>query len=793
MRINRFLITLILSLVLVDIAASTSIKHFTESDGLPQSLITCVTQDSKGYIWISSWNGLSRYDGYSFSNFKARKGDNCPLITNRIFFIRETTRGNILCKCPNGYYLFKTNEKKFVPLKGKKTDKGDRFRPTTQQKAIINSLPEYEGEETHILYKDRQGGYWIYTHRGLDRLTFKKEKVGPVKCKDGGEEVIRSIFQDKEKRIFIADKNGFVRIYAPKGSLIGYLKKNGNISKTRMPFGANVYSMLQDSHGILWLGTKPNGLFRLKETKDGNFSVKSFTKNTSRYSINSNSIYAIKEDRHGRILLGTFMGGLNIIKNPWSESPQFINSNNDIGQFPSRAKCIHDMLLSPSGTLLLATNDGLFTCNIDRNPQKIRFLQNKRIPSNPKSISNNEVMALLQSRNGTIYAATYGGGLNIIEKGKLHTNELEFSTLTTENGMMSDVILNMCEDTQGMIWLVSEHCLMKYDPQKESFTNYSESLFKGDFSFSEVKPLKVSESKTMYFGTTQGILPINEQTVRKSNFKPKILFDTPPHIELSPKEKSLSISFAAIDLNKNEPIQYAYMLEGVDSHWLYTTENRINLSNIPAGTFYLKIKSTNGDGIWCNNEASISIHRTPYFKERPIAWMLYGGVVLITLLLAFKLYRYIRRLENEIKTLKLSAGEKMEYIKMRVADVIERNDNCEKESIISDPAESSAFKTDVEKFILDHLADSDLNVDTIARKMCMSRSTLYIMMKKEFDCTPNNFILNIRVNAARQMLLEERNLNVSEIAYRCGFSDPKYFSRCFKKIIGVTPSELRMD
>ena len=387
MRINRFLITLILSLVLVDMAASTSIKHFTESDGLPQSLITCVTQDSKGYIWISSWNGLSRYDGYTFSNFKARKGDNCPLITNRIFFIRETTGGDILCKCPNGYYLFKTHEKKFVLLKGKKSDKGDRFRPTTQQKAAINSLPEYEGEETHILYKDRQGGYWIYTHRGLDRLTFKKEKVGPVKCKGDGEEVIRSIFQDKEKRIFIADKNGFVRIYAPKGSLIGYLKKDGNISKTRMPFGANVYSMLQDSHGILWLGTKPNGLFRLKETNGGNFSVKSFTQNTSRYSINSNSIYAIKEDRHGRILLGTFKGGLNIIKNPWSESPKFINCNNDIEHYPSQAKCIHDMLLSPSGTLLLATNDGLFTCNMDRNPQKIRFQQNKRIPSNPESIA----------------------------------------------------------------------------------------------------------------------------------------------------------------------------------------------------------------------------------------------------------------------------------------------------------------------------------------------------------------------------------------------------------------------
>ena len=68
-----------------------------------------------------------------------------------------------------------------------------------------------------------------------------------------------------------------------------------------------------------------------------------------------------------------------------------------------------------------------------------------------------------------------------------------------------------------------------------------------------------------------------------------------------------------------------------------------------------------------------------------------------------------------------------------------------------------------------------------------------IIMKKELDCTPNNFILDIRLNAAHQMLLEEKNLNVSEVAYRCGFSDPKYFSRCFKKAMGVTPSEIRMD
>lgn len=170
--------------------------------------------------------------------------------------------------------------------------------------------------------------------------------------------------------------------------------------------------------------------------------------------------------------------------------------------------------------------------------------------------------------------------------------------------------------------------------------------------------------------------------------------------------------------------------------------------------------------------------------------MLYGGLILIACVLSFRLYRYIRRLQNEIKTLKLSAGEKMEYIKVRVADMIDHN---AKEPANTDSIESSTFRSKVEKIVLEHLSDTDLNVDFIAKEMCTSRSSLYIIMKKELDCTPNNFILDIRLNAAHQMLLEEKSLNVSEVAYRCGFSDPKYFSRCFKKAMRVTPSEIRMD
>ena len=168
--------------------------------------------------------------------------------------------------------------------------------------------------------------------------------------------------------------------------------------------------------------------------------------------------------------------------------------------------------------------------------------------------------------------------------------------------------------------------------------------------------------------------------------------------------------------------------------------------------------------------------------------MIYGGLVLIIIFITFKIYRYTRRLENEIKELKLSKDEKIEYIKVRLGDIITSNNN---EEPAKGEKESSAFKAKVEEIVNEHLSDADLNVDAIAKEMCMSRSALYVMMKKEFDCTPNNFILDRRLKAAQKMLVNDESKNVSEIAYSCGFSDPKYFSRCFKKATGMTPTEMR--
>ena len=345
---------------------------------------------------------------------------------------------------------------------------------------------------------------------------------------------------------------------------------------------------------------------------------------------------------------------------------------------------------------------------------------------------------------------------------------------------------------------------MSFNPRNDTFTNYIEGTFTKGFSFSECPPLGINTGKTILFGTTQGVLAVDENVLGKSRYVPKIVFDMPDSISLSPEEKSLNVSFAAIDYNKTEPIQYAYMLEDVDKKWLYTKDTHINLSNIPAGTFRLRVRSTNGDGVWVDNEACIIIHRTPYFNERPVAWMLYGGLVLAFIFLLVKVICYIRSLEKEIRILRLSKEEKMEYIKARLGDMIEGDAQSALPVAIdgsvygvgsvssSDGTGSdNAFKEKVETFIQKHYSDSELNVGMFSCEMGLSRSLLYIQMKKVYGCTPNIYMQNYRLEKAYGMLINDKGLNVSEIAYRCGFTDPKYFSRCFKKAEGCTPTEFR--
>ncbi|NRB50573.1 MAG: helix-turn-helix transcriptional regulator [Saprospiraceae bacterium] len=96
----------------------------------------------------------------------------------------------------------------------------------------------------------------------------------------------------------------------------------------------------------------------------------------------------------------------------------------------------------------------------------------------------------------------------------------------------------------------------------------------------------------------------------------------------------------------------------------------------------------------------------------------------------------------------------------------------------------------MKKCIGDQLDNSDLSVNDLCRAVQLSHAHLYRKLKALTNLTPVQFIRYIRLKKARN-LLENSSMNISEIAYAVGFSDPNYFSRIYHKEMGVTPSESR--
>lgn len=784
-RLLTFILIAMLSGVALRAASEVRIMNFDEGDGFAESRVSCIIQDHLGLIWFSTWDGLYRYDGYRLRNFKARPGDNCPLDVNRIDYIRELADGNILCRVRSKYFVFDRRSRKFVPYEGPRSAHDVRYMPDDSTRRMVAAMPRYAGISARILYKDRQGGIWVHSMLGLDRISFVAKPISNQKATTAPQEEVRGLMEDRQGRLWVADKNGYVRIVGHGGVTLGYIDAAGRLSREPVRFGHSVYCICEDSRGAVWMGAKGSGLFRLTPAGGGYTVSRYVADNPLDGDLNHNDIYSIVEDSYGRMWIGTYGGGLNVATVGSSGRVTFANSGNGLPPVHDGDVEIHRLAITRDGVLLVGTNTGLYTARVERNTAAMDFHANRRDPADASSLSNNRVTDIVQTRAGEIFVATYGGGICRIESKDLLTDTITFRPYTTDSGLASDVVMSITEDKEGRLWLVSGASLSCFAPATGVTTNFKRSMFSGGFVFSEARPICMGDGR-LVIGTTQGILEFVPAELKKSNYVPPIVTNCGNRVELGPNDKGLSIEMAALDYNKNEQIEYAYKLDGVDDAWNYTTDSHIRYANIPAGNYLLHIKSTNGDGIWTDNERTIEVHRTPAFNERPMAWMLYGGLLLVALYAVFKVVAYIRRLQRELSDIKMTTGEKVQYALLKHGERREASPQAPSADVERERDDAWADK--VWSYMDKNMANTELTVDSFAQDMGMSRSVFYLNMKRVFGVTPNNFMQDARIAHAKE-LLKAHSGNISEVAYKCGFSDPKYFSRCFKKATGVTPSE----
>ena len=250
-------------------------------------------------------------------------------------------------------------------------------------------------------------------------------------------------------------------------------------------------------------------------------------------------------------------------------------------------------------------------------------------------------------------------------------------------------------------------------------------------------------------------------------------------------ERSLTVRFAALDYSASEHISYAFRLS-TDEHWHYLGHDRsATLLDLKPGTYLLEIRSTNADGEWQDNIRRLTIIVTPTFWE---AWY---GQLLITLLcmtlLAAVLYTYYY-----IKRIKRQHQQTLEAYLALLNKPEEMPSSDETAPVVAPTikAEDDALLKRIMKFIEENISDANIGVGDLAAAVAVSRSGLQRKLKQTMGVTPQELLSEARIKHACK-LLRTSEKTVAEVAYACGFSDPKYFSKCFKQSTGKTPSEYK--
>ena len=497
----------------IDIRTATQTSNFVES----------VYQDCQGEIWI-----FSKDPGIVRLNLATNEKEHLFTPKDEIIKHGRKSRKLIFEDNANNLWLLPT-EGNFCYYDRKEKTLKPLLTDINNPKSIFSPLVRY-----YTL--DNQGNCWFATARGVEKLCFFPQSY-QFNLTDYEAET-RAFLQDSHNRLWTASKSNYIQIFAPDGSLVGYLSKQGNITKEKQAFFNGVYSILEDKEGNIWLGTKDIGLFQLKSTgvspkigvnqkaRENHYSIHHFEHQPNDpYSLSSNSIYTIFQDSRNNIWVGCYGGGLNLLTQTKDGKTSFIHSNNELRNYPiAYGMKVRNITEAPGGVILVGTTNGLltFSNNFER-LEEIKFYRNIRRPGDKNSLNANDIMHIYTDKNKTTYVISFTGGVNKVISPNLLSENIQFKNYDKNDGLASDLALSMIEDAQNQLWVVSEIALSKFNPVKETFENYELSSIYQEFNFSEALPI-INARNQIVLGTDKGFLEVSPEKMRKSGYVPPIVF-----------------------------------------------------------------------------------------------------------------------------------------------------------------------------------------------------------------------------------------------------------------------------
>lgn len=776
----------------------------------------CLAQDASGFLWLATSTGLYRFDGYRFQSFRTHDGD----VTRGYAIGRMATdrQGRLWCEIHRRAFIYDTRRDRYTPADRRQWPRQRRhdgtFQDTEPPEAPLHrdrfGHLWRRGEilapgllQAHVVLEDNQDNVWYLYDRQLFRISFHPTTYTTLPSET---QPMRWAMRDSYGNLWLSDRyTGNLSIYSADNSIKAYVTAEGDISSKPLPFAARPYVIFEDSRHDIWVGTKPHGLFRLRLRADGSgYDMRQWRREPG--GLNDNEIIDIREDADGRLWTLGFHHGPCCVEDAQGERPRFTPVRQTLP--PGEVK-YRSLTITRAGVMLAASSEGLFVYDLARGPKALAEGRGIRRHTHEQrrgeSLASASLKSVVETADGHLYVCTRDRGIDRLTSRSLLTPTLSFRHYDTSRGFPADYIKAMAEAPDGTLWLTAQNSIIEWHPARPLPEGAAIRLTLEGNDFSESTPAPRADGSWV-FGTLDGAIAIRLGDLRRAAAPRAAAFpirltsvgdaDT---LTLPPHERSLNISFAALCYAGARPVTYAVRLaEAGDENgdeWQYLgTTHDMAFQRLAPGRYTLLLRSTDGDGSWQAAARRITVIVTPAWHETWWAHALWLLLIALLLTGASALWRYVRRVEGKRRELLDAYMQLLNHSRAttgpREAEHQEFRERLLRGSGAAPSADDRMIRRVVE-YIDQHIADPDIDIDLMARDAAVSRSQLNHKLKQIMGVTPSEMIREARIKRACQLLADGQR-SINDIAYACGFADPKYFSRCFKAATGHSPSGYRL-
>lgn len=545
----------------------SSFDHILIENGLSSASIRCIFQDSKGFIWVGTMDGLNRYDGNSFIQYNHIPGDTFSIADNFILSIDEGKNNEIWIGTLNGIsrYCYQSNTfinflKEDIDHKKLKTNQiiclthdsekniwmgtegGGIYKIETSLNKSGNEgcneksnyrfkhysvLATNKGKEpqefVHALYFDSKGYLWVgeigdmyvtaIDSNKFVRILSYNQNVGP---EQRIKSLISFITEDSDGRIWFTEFNTALRtIYSTNSfkidSVVIFNPNKHNPGKNTI----EPLCLMRDKKNNIWLGTLYDGLYKISQPHNAVQNEKNYTHYfndpLNSKSIISNQIYCLLEDKSGLLWVGTDIG----VSTYNSNKENFISNKPE--DFFDLLKNLSVTAITCSGNnCWIGTDDnGVFGKNILT--QKNIHLQNTT--EKPDFITNNTICSLLTDTADNLWVGT-GDGLNkispdVFDFGNSNTHAVikKFKYNASDSlSIPGDIIFCLLKDSENKIWVGTQAGLSWCNPNEEVFHRLKIGTASNAISEQLIYCLYEDAEKNILIGTGNGLNILNKKT-----------------------------------------------------------------------------------------------------------------------------------------------------------------------------------------------------------------------------------------------------------------------------------------